>query len=665
MSSIRGVSCCSKLMLFLIFALHGQILFAQSIQKEVSLNDSLKGFMVYEVRIDKQDTIKHGSFSLEASHKDELTGQIQSIAYDGSFNKGRKDGAWLYRNATVRKVGKARLRDYVVEQPIEGKEWIISGHFKAGEADGKWISVSRRIVDGRPSDTLQLIEANFEKGYLVGSLRGRDTLLRFSGSFSGEGRIDGEWRFDKIGSKPSLYEVRKYDDAVFMSHYAMHDQVRTKFEHPGLFNSADKDDARWDELPLSSDIFEVFYETKLFLKGSVGAAAPELGKLVRASNRIMTNALFAFGRRNGHDLWALIGGSEPIDFPKTRVRVFPYSAQEDSALAKGMEAWDWVKVKHQEFISDPVVNVGRYAYADVAFAYELMDLYKGAADTLGAVLSLFQNKAYTYIDRQKLLGFIGPKLQFPDSVSYEYKDNILSRVWQFPWVGNMHFLTVEDIGIQLGYVKSHLENILKNVDITLEDYKRETLLAELETNLVARRDSVISWFSGEDRKEDFNVFHAAIADKILDFTTESFKNYARLEPVEKTEHADDVLNCFGDLLFLYEEARKQPLRVSSLKTEYTRTIWNAYTFTYMDEIVKERLYRAYENELLPAISKDIRDNLDCQNVRLKAQNFASLYKRMLELRETDTKTGERQLRKGSSVSSIIDIFEFDLNLSNQ
>jgi hypothetical protein len=309
--------------------------------------------------------------------------------------------------------------------------------------------------------------------------------------------------------------------------------------------------------------------------------------------------------------------------------------------------------------------MGRYSYQEVAFSYELIRIYQQAAREWANTLQIFENEAYKYIHRERLLSFISPQLNFPDSIRYEYKEARYARSWSFPPQAFIRAENLAGLAERLEQAELHLRGIFDQVDVTLEDYKRQEQLADIEIVLISRRDSIMALYEKELRSTDFNGYHAELASSVLEFSRQQFRQFASMTPEARVEVADATLSCFSDLIFLYGELFKQPLRERSIKEIYTRTIWNAYTFTDMEEVVKERLFRAYETELLPAITRDIKQHLACGNIRVKALNYAAVYKRMQELRETDTRQLERQLRKSGNVSTLIDVFEFDLNLETR
>jgi hypothetical protein len=80
----------------------------------------------------------------------------------------------------------------------------------------------------------------------------------------------------------------------------------------------------------------------------------------------------------------------------------------------------------------------------------------------------------------------------------------------------------------------------------------------------------------------------------------------------------------------------------------------------MDERVKERVYRAYENILLPKLLQQIQNFDNCANFDKYNQNFKNLYRSMILIRDRDTKEAERLLRRETNPTEIAKILNIEL-----
>ncbi|MGB3799584.1 MAG: hypothetical protein WA952_07180, partial [Lewinella sp.] len=82
---------------------------------------------------------------------------------------------------------------------------------------------------------------------------------------------------------------------------------------------------------------------------------------------------------------------------------------------------------------------------------------------------------------------------------------------------------------------------------------------------------------------------------------------------------------------------------------------NNFTATVMEELVKKRLYRAYDERLIPYYLNRVRTQLSCENAATLSAGLESLHLRMLELRMEETDELESRLRRIDTPGRILDL----------
>jgi len=80
----------------------------------------------------------------------------------------------------------------------------------------------------------------------------------------------------------------------------------------------------------------------------------------------------------------------------------------------------------------------------------------------------------------------------------------------------------------------------------------------------------------------------------------------------------------------------------------------------MEERVKARLYEVYEEILLPYFLEPKFLGLVCENIIASAHNFEILYRKMVDLRDQDTKILERQFRRVKDPKELIEILNLEI-----
>jgi hypothetical protein len=111
-----------------------------------------------------------------------------------------------------------------------------------------------------------------------------------------------------------------------------------------------------------------------------------------------------------------------------------------------------------------------------------------------------------------------------------------------------------------------------------------------------------------------------------------------------------------EILNFYTILNKIPTKLERIDELYKRVVFNPYTFTDMEERVKEKVYLYFEQVILPQIILDINQNMSCDNFYEKVENIDKLYRQMVLLREKDTKDLERLIKKNENVNEILKMF---------
>ena len=637
---------------------HGQELAARWVQ----LNDTLAGEEVVAFKSVNGRILKHGEYRFQASYQDTAySEQHTSIEFSGRYVEGMKEGPWMFRQANVAPVGEARVSGFKLEQPVDGTELRIDGQYIGGKASGRWTAVRRTIKAGTIADTLKSISTNYVDGRPTGVVLGFDRNISFEGGFDNTGRVDGIWKFRTTSAAGKIIEHRVFDQGLLKAHFVELNGQRIDYTHPGLLIDEEAAAAQqWIELPVSSEVYEVMYGDRFVVIDH--RQSKPLQSVMNEVTEVMRRTLFSFGRSNSSDVWALVGGCEPLKFPTIRVMELPFSDEERRLLDDGLRVARLCDEALKQFMNDPFTELGQQNYIEMALIRAQLTLMGKGVEQAEVLFRQLNHEAFKYLNRERLIELAFPRFETSQELRYSFRDTV--RVGEY--AGPQLSPTNRTLSSLTGFVNLAYDEILRQTQRAneiMEDYRRREALTAIELELYELRTTIDALFTNQADRDDFNDFHQAIAEGVLAFSQQTYHEYLALSMDERVEAGRQRVACLKALEGLYDEVRKQPYRIQNVKEQYTRTSWNPYTFTYMDETVKERLYRVYENELLPAVTDDLRNHLSCENVEAKARNYAQLYKRMLELRETDTRLLERQIKKSTSMATVVELFGFELNIN--
>lgn len=636
-----------------------------------AIEDTLVGEASFDFILSQRDTLFHRSFLFTSSKPDTVEqGVVFGKEFEGKYNRGTKNGKWVFRSKTFKPTEKPYINGYEIANRVNGKEYFIEGNFDDGKAQGKWQVVEHTIQNSEPRDTLFFTRTSYQNGKIFGTVEGTSNGISFKGKVNRDELLDGEWEFFHTVEGETIREVRVYNAGIFTNHFFEVDGQKLMIKHIGFDSTMDEDDDSevWEEIAVSTKYFSIIYNTNFGIEAENGDAITisndSTNHFIKRSNHTLRDALFAFANYEEKKIWEILPGSEPFESARLKVRKFPFSKEEK----KTIENTEKLLAKSSEIINgyynDPQVDVGKHAYRDVMFFYEVIGIYKYHTKKLDEIVALFLNPAFEYINREEIYPHIIPDMDYPDSIRYEFQDSSYVERFDFPEPLDKENCNLEVVYKHLDKIHADLVEIEKKANKKLEKYKKQTKLKEQEDRLVRKRDTIYELFSNEKELEDFNDFHKRYSRQVRDLTEDEFRSYASLTLEEKVENIDNLLSCFNDIINLYKGLADLPRKRKRLDDRYTREVWSPVTLTNMEERIKERLYVAYDEYLFPALLNELENNLSCDKIKAKTENIELMYKRMVALREQDTKDLERQLRRarGLSLDQLNEIIDLKLNL---
>lgn len=632
------------------------------------LPSNISGTSVFEYNTVGSDTVFNGKFSFLSSERSGENDEILTGRnYFGIYKQGKKHGQWSYEFKHFETEATPILRGFDIVKPGSGEDQLISGAFQDGVAHGPWKVLHQQILRGESSDSLLSARAQMLNGQFTGQIDGRFPEVTIKGSFDSEGMLHDTWKIEHVlADGVKLEEFREYENGRFINHYFELLGQRFDVLHAG-FDTREDEGEVWQDIALSPTYFNVFYHSTTDVKSSAGIAVPaeiegEKAKdFIDQTNEYLKSLLFSFSLNKGAKVWDELPGSEPLATGMLRLRVHDYPEESLTKLRKAANLFRDCQKIIQAFFKDPQIDISRYSYEDINYFEKVMAQYDASSRQLGKVVLLLTEDAFKYVDREVVYEKIAPVIEYPDSVQYEFKDEIYTRHFDFPEITriNGHAAYLQE---HLSVIHMDLIQIEEQISQTLEQYKKQSELAGKEEQLVQKRDSIAALFRGELKPGAFNSFHDRFAGEVTSAATSAFKFYGGLSLEKKLDTLDQILTCFDELIAFHTAIERLPVRVERLDEVYSRTVWNPFTFTDMDERVKERVYRAYETILLPAVLDDLEQNLNCGNVASKADNLRKIYQRLIDIREQDTRELERELRKTTDIHVIIELLHLNLDM---
>lgn len=612
------------------------------------LLDSVTGTAIYDYMMVGSDTVKNGNFRFQQfieHYQDSDT--IHGFVLDGPYSHNIKDGAWRFVSRDFTVSGNPQALDARVVYDVTGEESLIKTTFKSGTVDGQYELLDRNLVDSYAADTTYYAQLNYQMGQPRGALRGFATQLRTEGQFDEEGFPHGDWRFTHVSdSTADMVEIRRYDHGFFSKHFYEIEQERYEISHIGFDTLVRSGQGLLTRLPVTSTYFRALEYTDLLMDTTALSslfADGNLQILLSRSNQFMERVLANPASYRGKNVWQRVEGSKVVSPIRIKIRKFPFSAEEKRLNLANEKLLRETRLIIAGYLENPAVQTGRFTQEDLARNFEALQIYQSRLQALAPSIAFLVDEAAEYVDHHAILNRKKLALSYPDIISYEFKEEARDHAYPFP--APLHDYDVAAINRHLTDVFDDVQRVVQKSGTFLSNVMAQGELTGKEEKLIQARDSVTTLFLKQEQTETATELHQRFTEPVNLALESTFRSYSLLSVQDRLLAIDSLLSCYQTYGGLHATLSNLQQRLDELDAEYTRSIWNAYTYTYMDERVKERLYTTYHDHVMPYLLTALEQNLDCSTLRSSLSRIYSLLDRMMELRMEDTRQLERQLRR--------------------
>lgn len=638
---------------------HGDFIAQTEPDRELQIGPFL-GRASMRVEVGQADSLRNGPFQFRATQNTDSL--LLGCQLDGFYLQGALDGPWKVRISSFEAGNKPQVADYRIELPANGKSKFLQADFKNNKAHGPWRFVEEGVVEGARGDSLHSIQLSFENGQAAKSFSAWWPDTQISGAFDEEHRLHGTWRFAYTQNGESYLEQRNYDQGMLLA---------VSIEAGG---------EKWEleiQEALGAELSEEVLDQTVIEERTLDADGLALPMLAAASNgnygsaygpwlevaerlhQDLDEAFETLVQPDDWDLWGALTSGCMIQRPIVRMRVFPFSESERSRLQKARQQLDEVFAESQRIFNDPLLEVTTLANEVQAADAALLELLTVKLRQADGFIRYYEHPGMQWIDRERVLADRLPEIDFPKELRYRFQQE--SRTKEIDLEG----LPREDLASFFQGLDKTCERFFttaKRIAENIADYRKESQLAEREEELIALKDSIEGLFSGSLKEKLYNSWHKRYQRMVTQAANEQLEAFLLLPLDERKIAIEETEQCLQALRDFHFVCSQVPQRVKNLDEAYSRTVWNPYTYTDMTERVKERVYRAYEQVLLPAVAAQFDEEINCATLAEDMLDFQLLYRRMLDLREVDTKELEKQLRRKTEVDELLELFDLKLTI---
>lgn len=636
--------------------------FSQTTLDSVSTTDYMlangwKGNAQYKTT---KNGIKEGAFKFNSSSilKDSAR-FISDIRFTGNYLSDKKNGDWKFTHSLLQRGQIAQVRDFQIIYNGKGKTHSVLGQFKEDLPNKKWEVITQEVNHSGIIDTTFFAQTQFDAHQMVGTFLSYAHHVRINGTISEDGFFNGEWSFIYYPSgASSIQEKRIYNNGILKRHLFIENNQTLEIKHIGLDSSFSEENETWESLNVNQDYFDVlafssFHENE--------EKQTTIQNTIEASNDFLVNSMNSFSQYQNKKIWNLDVGNNSFNLPKIKLKKYAYSVSEKNLIEEAIHKIKISKNSIHRFLKNPQVDIIKHKHEEIALYYEVYREYLNNLNVLERLFNQLRLKSFEYINRKEIFPFIFSGINYPQTIRYEFNSKIEEKQVDFPNDVPSTSVTIPLLSKQTNEIHQHINEIESLLLPILELHQKRIEIAEKEEQLVILRDSIQQLFTNEFAQKDYNNFHKRYGKDIIAFVENSFKEYAQKDIEERIRITDEYISCFSDFVSSYKQFCVISGQINDIKELYTRVVWNPFTFTDMEEIVKERVFNTYQNYLLPAYLDDLGSEINCTQFKENILRFHSLFEKMIELRDEDTKELERELRRVSDIRKIEQLFEIKQN----
>lgn len=608
--------------------------------------DSINGVASYEFNVIKKDTIFDGRFTyIKVSDDLSFDKDLQAVSLEGFFKKGKKNKLWTYSDKRLSPADTFIIDEYSLKFPANGEEVQVLGFFDESQAVDNWQVFRHILVNGVSRDTIHTVNATFNAGLIIGDFRADNNGAVISGGFNKQGVLDGEW----VVARDNWMDKRIYENGFLVEHTLRLDDDLYTISHMVL-NQLDTNVEQ-------STLHFVEYNREIlsFSQKIDNKLSDDVQKIIeektQSASVFSAQSLKALTHNGEMDIWNALPGSQTVYTGFIRVNDFPLTDSELKKINSIHKHNNEISRRLKQFFAQPQIELGKYGSEDFAFYHAVLMTYQNIKPQLDVIDEALQSEALIHFNRDSILTDLMPAITLQQEIVFEFNDDTLKRVFDFPKYKKTDLSSVNSISNLFDGVYSDVDDLINKSDALIKRLEKQTALSKFEKRLIKKRDTAVSLFENKLGDKTYNDFHQKFSDDVGQFLENRLKEYARLELEKKEDSIDYFLACFDNVLHLYDELADVPRKLNRLDDLYTSTTFNLHTMTDMDERVKERLYIAFERDIFPEILVQLQENLDCQTIEKNIERISFVYTRMVEIREEDTRDKERALRRASDFES--------------
>jgi hypothetical protein len=612
---------------------------AQGVKRENASFGSLDNGTAQFTRIlsASGDSLLNGAYSFSSV----LAGNDSAKVFyeiSGAYALGKAEGKWEFVRIELTPSGKPFAQDFAIVQPAVGIETNLEATFIKGAPTGRW-RVQQRIADEtNPAAGTNLSALiNLSQATASGAFEYRNAGCEVVGSFDQEGKLHGTWTIAFDQTPLEAVETREYRNGVLVRHSVkLPDSMYELANDSALLESLNDKELRtfdFGKLPTAILMKRVRH-------------VEEAANLVKMSDTAIADALEVFDIGFTSLVFQQGEGMAKVNPVQVRFRQIPILKDEKILNQQIANTAQQIVNASEVFLTSPTVEMARLSNEQVARQCAELEVLLEVSHDVFQLCAELDDEELSFVDRNAWFQMNYVKPIWPVAFTFEFGETTES-------IAFLKYTAFGD-GANRAELLDALNRMLAEVQGTIDEVMNQLRVAELDTYLsqreealMFRRDSLNNLFSGEPSPLT-NQYHNGVAQGVRKSLDLAFEQYAKTDIALRGGEIDNLEQCLLFTEGLHDALSKLPLRIDRIDREYTRSIWNPYTYTFMEEVQKERIYKAYNQFILPHFITEINAFDSCRAYEKVPELLIDLHDRLVLLLNEETSQVERDLRRVNS-----------------
>ncbi len=594
----------------------------------------------YEYVLRRRDTLRNGAFTFSgANARALLSGHDRSFAFSGQYDRGEPVGEWDFSFGNYELGSSVALLNGRYQVSVDGTRHLAHGRLANGEPDSIWTQTIYRIEDSDTAEVVLRSDINFEEGIARQSFRLESGPAVLLGRVQRDGVAEDAWTL--------------YDDLITAQEWTFDDG---QLLH--IVNDPEADRDTLVVLPQLSGKTEMVDLDARYLEW-LAIQMQLQGKGNALNNNPVVNLLTTNAEAYARTFEAIraLGGEAGRPLFRVSLPVSPLSRKELAQLESIDARLREVDTISRALLANTSLSVVQNADAEVAY---LRAAVIGLRDSLLAPVRQlrrsYEREILPYVPRRGYLAYLWPTGGSDGQISVRYAGDDSRENRDFTGPGPQRFnisgeglAAVADLA---AYARRSIDSIRSVLGQKSNTRERQQAIVALEDQLTREYyllDSLLESRVGTLPRE-------LGLEAVQRLAKAEYLRYAATEDLlEQEAAAQQLIRCVQDLDALALQLIRLPGEREEVRAAYTDEVWNNFTATVMEEVVKKRLYRAYDERLVPYYLEQVRTGLSCDNAATLGAKLESLHVRMLELRAEETDELESRLRRVDAPDRILEL----------